>query len=151
MEACPTTHTDDLQQDGSSDHSITTSTQGNQASSCRRRVPAGTDPNRQQHTATRGNAARDVPTGKSHTGITDCVRRSDFDPDTVCTQPPRDELPEYDTGNSVCVAMSTGDSEMHVQDRNNSLSPGAVNSRSLTRFRSQSGRDEGEKHQHDPC
>ena len=68
------------------------------------------------------------------------------DPETACTRPPRDELPEHDRDSPVSVAVSTEGSELHVQDEA-SPSTQAVSSRPLTRLRSQSVREGGEKRQ----
>ena len=68
------------------------------------------------------------------------------DPETACARPPRDQLPEHDRDSPVSVAVSTEESELHVQDEA-SPSPQAASSRPLTRLRSQSAREGGEKRQ----
>ena len=69
-----------------------------------------------------------------------------LDPETTCTQRPRDELPEHGTEIPKPEVTSAEEPELHMQ-HGVSPSPLAMNSRPLTRLRSQSPREGGGKRQ----
>ena len=140
VEACPTSeYTDDAQQEGNAP-GTSDATASRQAYS--ETVSAGTEEESQQeqtqtditqlHAEVAGGVSQlENPTPESPTAC-DAVCS---DPETACTRPPRDQLPEHDRDSPVSVAVSTEERELHVQDEA-SPSPQAASSRPLTRLRS---------------
>ena len=146
VEACPTSeYTDDAQQEGKAP-GTSDATASRQAHS--ETVPVGTEEESQQEQTqtditqlhaeeSEGISQQENPTPESPTAC-DAVCS---DPETACTRPPRDQLPEHARDSPVSVAVSTGERELHVQDEA-SPSLQAASSRPLTRLRSQSVREE---------
>ena len=124
-----------------SQHCITVERMWDYSSSCRRRVPAEAVPNRQRTESTHGSNRRRTPTGKSclSWGFTDCWWRGDFWPRDYVSTTTTWRATRTWHGNPNPEATSAQERELHMQD-GVSPSPQAMNSRPLTRLRSQSAR-----------